>query len=696
MAPLDHSPVTSLRSRHLVVDRPDDRHEFVVVSALIALTVVSSGLAHASSERAEPGPPTEADLITQIGAATGGTAQIACHAETGRVRFIGMASDQPIKVSVAGTAPAEDVARGFLDRHGSLFGVSDEATELRTTRTEAADHGGKAVRFQQVYRGVPVLSGELVVNLDGADNVVAAGGEVLPGPEPSVVPSISAQTARQRAIDVVAKDYRVDAALLSTSTPELWIHNPALIGGPGLRMTSLVWWVEVTSAGDQPIRELVLVHAQLGSIVLHYSEIEEALFRRVCDRRGRGNPYACTPAATVRREGQRATGVRDVDDAYDLSGLTYSFYRSRYGRDSVDGKGKPLLSTVRYCPHGCPFQNAFWDGNQMVYGPNYASADDVVGHELTHGVTDFTSHLNYYYQSGAINESLSDVFGELIDQSSTHSGPDAPAKRWMMGEDLPIGAIRNMKNPPQFGDPDRVRSAKYWTIGDDNGGVHSNSGVNNKAAALLVDGGRFGGRTVSRLGRTVADSIAKVARLYYEVQNNLLTSGSDYQDLYSYLPQACRQLIGLRPPAASTAFTPANCANVVDAVTATQMNLVPAGAPNPKAAVCGSGQVPVELFWDDLETPTSGNWSRTGPPARRAGSTRRTPTRSGSTPPTPRAGGSTSGAMTTTRSWMPPLLAPGTWRSRPAGRRTCTSTTRTSSRPACSARRSTAASSSTA
>jgi bacillolysin len=588
------------------------RMKHVGISAFLALTVVSSGLAQASAERRQPGPPTDTDLIAEVEAATGGTAEVAYHDETGQVRFIGTGTD-PIDRApgLARTAGAEELARGFLGHYGALYGLTDQASELRTVDNPVADEGGKTVRFQQVHRGIPVMSGELVVNLDAAGNVLAASGEVLPAPQLNVTPSIDAQAAQQQAVELVAKHYRVDADALSTSTPELWIHNPTLIGGPGLRVNSLVWRVEVRSAGEPPIRELVLVHAQLGKIVLHYNQLAEALVRRVCDRNGQGDPYTCTRAATVRREGQRPTGITDVDDAYDLSGLTYNFYRNRYGRDSVDGKGKALLSTVRYCPMGCPFQNAFWDGNQMVYGPSYASADDVVGHELTHGVTDFTSHLNYYYQSGAINESLSDVFGELIDQSSTLSGPDAPAERWLMGEDLPIGAIRNMKNPPQFGDPDRVGSANYHTASTDNGGVHINSGVNNKAAALLVDGGAFGGRTVTRLGSSLVDSIAKVGRLYYEVENNLLTSGSDYQDLYSYLPQACRQLIGVRPPAAATAFTAANCADVVDAVTATQMNLVPAGAPNPKAGVCGSGQVPVELFWDDLETTNSGNWVHT-------------------------------------------------------------------------------------
>jgi bacillolysin len=601
------------------------RLQNVGLAGLLTVTMLGGSLAHASPERAEPAPPGDVGLVAELEAASSGTAEIAYHSETGKVRFIGMANDQPIAAAstVASSAPPEELARGFLARYGSLFGLTDQARELRATAAQAGDGGGKTVRFQQLHRGVPVLSGELVVNMDAAGNVVAASGEVLPTPKVSVTPSVEPQTARHKAIALVAKHYELDPALLSATTPELWIHNPALIGGPGLPLTSLVWRVEVTSAGAEPVRELVLVHAQLGAIVLSFNQIAEAKNRHVCDQNNVRGPYTCSAATAVRSEGAAPTGIGDVDDAYDLSGVVYDFFRNRFGRDSLDAKGMALISTVRHCPTDllvpCPYPNAFWDGNQMVYGDGYASADDVVGHELSHGVTDFTSHLFYYYQSGAINESLSDVFGELIDQWSTLSGPDAPAQRWLLGED--IGAIRNMQNPPAFNHPDRVGSALYDEDldFDDNGGVHVNSGVNNKAAFLLVDGGSFNGRTVTRLGNSLSDASAKVARLYYEVEDNLLTSGSDYQDLYSYLYQACRQLIGVRPPGASTAFSAANCADVFDAVTATQMNLVPSGAPNPKAPVCPAGQVPVDLFWDDLEVPASGNWARSKTPASSTG-----------------------------------------------------------------------------
>ena len=151
--------------------------------------------------------------------------------------------------------------------------------------------------------------------------------------------------------------------------------------------------------------------------------------------------------------------------------------------------------------------------NVFILGAGFSAADDVVGHELTHGVTDFTSNLLSYYQSGAINESLSDVWGEFIDQTNG-SGTDTPAVKWLLGEDIPgfPGGIRNMSDPTQFSDPDKMTSPNYFTGSADNGGVHQNTGINNKAAFLMTDGGTFNGKTVVGLG------IDKVAKIYYEAQ----------------------------------------------------------------------------------------------------------------------------------------------------------------------------------
>jgi Zn-dependent metalloprotease len=182
--------------------------------------------------------------------------------------------------------------------------------------------------------------------------------------------------------------------------------------------------------------------------------------------------------------------------------------------------------------------NAFWNSgsDRMFFGSGFAT-DDVTSHELTHGVTDSESDLVYENESGAINESLSDIFGEFVDLVNGQ-GNDAAAVRWQIGEDLPIGAIRDMRTPPNFGDPDRLGSPLYHPRSDpkDHGGVHTNSGVNNKLCYLLTDGDVFNGQTVAGMG------ILRVAGLYYEVNTNLLSSGADWTDLYNALVQAAINL----------------------------------------------------------------------------------------------------------------------------------------------------------
>ncbi|HET9907107.1 MAG TPA: M4 family metallopeptidase, partial [Anaerolineales bacterium] len=241
----------------------------------------------------------------------------------------------------------------------------------------------------------------------------------------------------------------------------------------------------------------------------------------------------------------------------------------------------------------------FWSGTQMVYGNlfGFARADDVVGHELTHGVTQYESNLFYYYQSGAINESFSDLWGEYYDQTNSQ-GTDTAAVKWQIGEDVTgYGAFRNMSDPAAFGDPDRMSSPNYHTGDDDNGGVHHNSGLNNKAVYLMVDGGSFNGKTVTALGWD------KTAAIYYEAQTNLLLSGSDYSDLYYALQQACSNLTGQH------GITSANCLEVKDAIDAVEMNSQPSAGFNTDAPLCSnSSDFATITFSDDIEAG-SGKWT---------------------------------------------------------------------------------------
>lgn len=564
------------------------------LTAAVIATPVASGASSASIARS-----------------LGSGVRVGLHSETGQVRFIGTVAGRPIArpAGLAASASPQAVARAFLGAHGKLFGLANQARDLRVLRTEHAAGGRSVVRFQQLFRGIPVVAGELVVNLDAEGNILSAGGEAAPSPNVEVSAAISAAEAVQIAERATAKAHDLRSKL-HAAKPALWIYDRDLLDGPGPATERLVWRTEVKAAGRADIRQFVLVDARSGAVVVTFNQVADAKNRQICD--GANVPrsdYTCGTAVPITRsEGQAATGIADVDLAYQYAGIVYDFFKTRFNRDSIDNAGMPLKQTVRFCdPAGCPYENAFWDGNQMVYGTGFASADDVVAHEMTHGVTERTANLFYWMQSGAINESISDVMGEYVDLTDG-VGTDTAATRWLMGEDLPasIGAIRDMEDPPAFGDPDKMTSPNYYgsDLGD-NGGVHTNSGVNNKAAFLIADGGTFNGKTITGLG------ISKAAKIYYELIANQLTSGSDYQDVFFDLPQSCQNLVGTVVD--GSAITAANCQQVQNAVAATEMNLQPTvnGAGNfpavPEAPMCPSGQVPSDLFFDNFENG-AGKW----------------------------------------------------------------------------------------
>jgi Zn-dependent metalloprotease len=224
--------------------------------------------------------------------------------------------------------------------------------------------------------------------------VISANGEVVPDIKLSSNPIINPTAAQQSALESIAKFYGISVDELTATSPELWIYNPALLGGGGPRKNTLVWRMEVTDESIISLKEMVLVDAHLGLISLHFSEIETAKNRQIYDNQN--NSGFSLPGPNLKRsEGQPISGIADVDKAYDYAGLTYDFYKTIHNRDSLDGAGMALVSTVRYCTpqYTCPYANAYWNGYQMVYGQGYASAADVVGHEMTHGVTDHESRL---------------------------------------------------------------------------------------------------------------------------------------------------------------------------------------------------------------------------------------------------------------------------------------------------------------
>lgn len=224
-----------------------------------------------------------------------------------------------------------------------------------------------------------------------------------------------------------------------------------------------------------------------------------------------------TSGQLVRAEGQPPVGDVAVNEAYDGLGQTFDFYLKVYQRNSIDDHGLPLNAYVHY---GQSYDNAFWDGQEMIFGDGdgtafnrFTIALDVIGHELTHGVTGSEVNLQYLNQSGALNESVSDVFGSLIKQYVLNQ--TANEADWLIGAGLltfPDQALRSMKAPGTAydndvlgKDPQPANMQHYVHTSEDNGGVHLNSGIPNHAFYLAAMA--MGGNAWDKAGQIWYDTI---------------------------------------------------------------------------------------------------------------------------------------------------------------------------------------------
>ena len=218
-----------------------------------------------------------------------------------------------------------------------------------------------------------------------------------------------------------------------------------------------------------------------------------------------GQGKAALPGKLVRAEGGPATGDHDADAAYDGAGAVFELYAEGFGRDSLDGRGMKLVSTV---DHRKNFNNAFWDGEQMVYGAGDGKIFrtftelSIIGHEMSHGVVRFLGGLTYEGQAGALSESYADVFGALtVQRKVVQSAGEADwlIGKGMLAEGINGAALRSMKMPGTAysdallgQDPQPWHMDYYVATTDDNGGVHINSGIPNHAFYLysMYLGGR--------------------------------------------------------------------------------------------------------------------------------------------------------------------------------------------------------------
>ncbi len=263
------------------------------------------------------------------------------------------------------------------------------------------------------------------------------------------------------------------------------------------------------------------------------------------------NSGTSLPGTLVRSEGDAPVADVAVNEAYDGSGATFDLYDAIFGRNSIDGRGLKLISTVHY---GQNYDNAFWDGEQMVYGDGdenlpasqrlfnrFTISLDVIGHELTHGVTQYEANLTYSNQPGALNEALSDIFGSLVKQYQR--GQTADQADWIIGEGLFTSnvngvGIRSMKAPgtayndPVLGkDPQPGHMDDYVNTSQDYGGVHINSGIVNHAFYLTaVEIGGF--------------AWEKAGRIWYKALTEKMKSTTNFQGAADLTFEAAGELFG--------------------------------------------------------------------------------------------------------------------------------------------------------
>ena len=247
--------------------------------------------------------------------------------------------------------------------------------------------------------------------------------------------------------------------------------------------------------------------------------------RRVFDCKGGSD----MTLSLVMNEGDAASGDVAVREAYDFAGVTWDFYKTIFNRNAPDDRGMTLVSSVHFSPNGEGFDNALWYRDQMIYGDGGDMLDrttkclDVTGHELTHGVTEFSAALPYHGQSGALNEHFSDVFGVVIRQWHEKQ-TDPTTANWLVGDGLLLtgGALRSMKAPGTANpdDPQPDNMSKYVDLPDtdegDHGGVHTNSGIPNKAFYLVA----------TSLGKPSWETAAKI---WYTTLTQRLKGDTDFQ-----------------------------------------------------------------------------------------------------------------------------------------------------------------------
>jgi len=453
----------------------------------------------------------------------------------------------------AGKAAPEQAARQFFAQYGALYAIRDQAQELTLARVDRDDLDMQHVRFNQTVNGVPVFGGQMIVHLRG-DEITAVNGKYFS----NVSVNTSPRLTQAEALTGVLADVGDAEAEFRAERSELVVFVDEA------QQPCLAWKINAFSWKNLG-NWLYFVDAMSGKVIHKLNQMDTVKTIRIYTANN-GSSLPGTLVCGAGTSDPNCTGTSDLvaRSAFTNSSMVYDYYKNVLSRLSYDGLDSQLVSTVHFCPNStyCPYENAFWNGSQMTYGDGdtYAQAFDVVAHELTHGVTEFTDNLIYEHQPGALNESWSDVMAVFAGCSAQTGTADC---NWLMGDTLAGGIIRDVSDPPAYDDPDHWSDYSWLPLESDNGGVHSNSGIPNKAAYLLTSGGTFHSVAVTGIGYT------KTEQIYYRAMQHYLTTYSDFLSTRFSLYAACQDKIG------TYGITSADCDQVLNAWAAVGVGSLP-------------------------------------------------------------------------------------------------------------------------
>lgn len=465
----------------------------------------------------------------------------------------------------ANKVQTESAVKSFLKENEAVYKVNPNA-DLTLLSKEKDSLGFTHYKYIQSVDGVPVDGADFIVHVDQKGNVSATNGTLHPEASSQMKGSTKAKLSSQKAVDLAWKSIKLtkkdtDAASPAMPAPFKKPENTSvkqdLVIFDKDGSYHLAYKVQLQFIKPYGANWQIFVDAKDGSILDSYNAVSDAATTGsgtgVLGDRKTLNTYSSNGTyylydttkpmngvieTFTASNGSSLPGSYSVDsdnnfssttqradvDAHYYAGKVYDYYYSKFGRNSYDNAGATIRSTVHYSRN---YNNAYWNGAQMVYGDgdgvtftSLSGALDVVAHELTHAVTERTAGLNYQYQSGALNESISDTFGFFNDTGD-----------YLMGEDVYTpgrsgDGLRSLSNPEAYGQPSTMSG--YVNTSSDNGGVHTNSGIPNKAAYL----------TVTKIGVSAAEKI------YYRALTNYMTPTTNFSNARAALLQAAADLYG--------------------------------------------------------------------------------------------------------------------------------------------------------